>query len=86
MRTFFGFIRANTPPDTVLLANMDGAFFLNTGRKTVRGFAPNGFDLYYAARRSAVTPDELSKALSISRAAYLALTPDNGLAESASIP
>ena len=63
MRTLFGFIRANTAPDSILLANLDGAFFLNTGRKTVRGFVPNEFDLYYRARQSTVTPDQLSKAI-----------------------
>ena len=84
MRMFFGFIRANTAPDSVLLANMDGAFFLNTGRKTIRGVAPNGFDLYYAERRSAATPGELSKAILMSHVAYVVLTPDSGLAESAS--
>jgi hypothetical protein len=84
MRTLFDFIRAKTAPDSVLLANMDGAFFLNTGRKTVRGFAPNGFDLFYSARPSAVTPDRLSNAILMSHVAYVALTPDRGLAESAS--
>jgi hypothetical protein len=82
MRTLFDFIRANTPPDTVLLANMDGAFFLNTGRKTVRGFAPNGFDLFYAARQSSITPDRLSNAILMSHVTYVVLTPDRGLAES----
>jgi hypothetical protein len=84
MRQLFAFIRGNTAPDDVLLANMDGAFFLNTGRKTVRGFAPNGFDLYYAARRSAVTPDQLSNAILASHVAYVVVTPDRGQAESAS--
>jgi len=84
MRTLFGFIRANTAPDSVLLANMDGALFLNTGRKTVRGYVPNGFDLYYAARQSAVTPDRLSNAIVASHVSYVVLTPDLGLAESAS--
>jgi hypothetical protein len=84
MRLLFGFIRANTAPDSILLANMDGAFFLNTGRKTVRGFAPNGFNMFYAARPSAVTPDRLLNAISTSRVSYIVLTPDRGLAESAS--
>jgi hypothetical protein len=84
MRMLFAFIRANTAPDSVLLANMDGAFFLNTGRKTIRGFTPKGFDLYYAARQSAATPDELSNAIVMARVAYVVLTPDRGLAESAS--
>jgi Dolichyl-phosphate-mannose-protein mannosyltransferase len=84
MRMLFDFIRANTAPDSVLLANMDGAFFLNTGRKTVRGFTPNGFDLFYAARQTAVTPDRLSNAILTFHVSYVVLTPDRGLAESAS--
>jgi hypothetical protein len=84
MNTLFGFIRANTASESVLLANPDGAFFLNTGRKAVRGFAPNGFDLFYAARLSAATPDQLSNAIVRERVGYVVLTPDVGLAESAS--
>jgi hypothetical protein len=84
MRRMFGFIRANTTPDSVLLANLDGAFFLNTGRNTVRGFAPNGYDLFYAARQSGATPDQLSNAIASERVNYVVLTPDLGLPESAS--
>ena len=84
MQTLFGFIRANTAPGSVLLANLDGLFFLNTGRKTVRGFTPNGFDLFYAVRQSAATPDQLSNAIVQQRAGYVVLTPDLGLAESES--
>jgi hypothetical protein len=83
MQKLCGFIRASTPPDSVLLANLDGAFFLNTGRKAVRGFAPNGFDLFYAARQSAATPDQLSNTIERERVHYVVLTPDRGLAESA---
>jgi hypothetical protein len=84
MQKLFGFIKADTAPDSVLLANMDGLFYLNTGRKAVRGFVPNGFELYYAPRISAVTPDQLSNAILQARVNYVALTPDSGLAESAS--
>jgi hypothetical protein len=84
MQRLFGFIRANTAPDGILLANLDGTFFLNTGRKAIRGFAPNGYDLFYAARQSAATPDQLSNAIERERVNYVVLTPDRGLAESAS--
>ncbi len=84
MRKLFGFIRENTPENSVLLANLDPVFYLNTGRRTVRGFAPNGFDLYYAPRQTAVTPDRLSHAILAARVNYVVLTPDRGLAESAS--
>jgi uncharacterized membrane protein len=84
MRKLFSFIRDNTEVNSVLLANQDGEFFLNTGRKAIRGFAPNGFNLFYAARQSAVTPDQLSNAIVQAHVQYVVLTPDRGLAESAS--
>ena len=40
METLFAFIRANTAPDAVLLADLDPVFYLNTGRPTVRSFTP----------------------------------------------
>lgn len=84
MRTLFQFIRATTGADDVLLANLDSTFYLNTGRKTVRGFAPNYFDLYYLKRQSAVTPDQLSRTIAEEHVTWLVLTPDRGLAESPS--
>ena len=82
MQKMFNFIKTDTAPDSILLANMDGVFYLNTGRKTIRGFTPNGFDLYYAPRPSVVTPDQLSNAILQARVNYVALTPDIGLPES----
>ena len=77
------YIRANTAPDAVLLANLDRAFFLNTSRKTVRGFVPNHFDLYYLERQS-ISPDELSRAIIREGVGWVIVTPDRGLAESSS--
>lgn len=84
MEKVFGSIRANTAADAVLLTNLDRTFYLNTGRKAIRGFEPDGFEMYYGPRQSPVSPDQLSKAILEQRAAYVALTPDRGLAESAS--
>lgn len=84
MQKLFGFIRMNTPPDSVLLANLDSAFYLRTGRKAVRGFDPNDFDLFYAVGQSVVTPDRLSSAILDAQVGYVVLTPDRGLPESAS--
>jgi hypothetical protein len=83
MEKLFTLIRAGTTPASVLLANTDSVFYLNTGRKAVRGFVPGGFDLFYAPRQSAITPDRLSNAILQSNAGYVALTPDAGLPESA---
>jgi hypothetical protein len=82
MQKLFALIRANTDPASVLLANQDAVVYLNTGRKAVRGFVPNGFDLYYAARQSAITPDKLSNAIRESHVSYVVLTPDADFAES----
>lgn len=83
MQKLFAFIKAHTDPASVLLANQDAVFYLNTDRKAIRGFVPNGFDLYYAARQSAITPDRLSNAIRQSHVSYVVLTPDTGFAESA---
>jgi hypothetical protein len=82
MQKLFALIRANTDPASVLLANQDALVYLNTGRKTIRGFVPSGFDLYYAVRQSAITPDKLSNAIRDSHVSYVVLTPDADFAES----
>ncbi len=84
MRKLFAYIRANLPGDTILLANLDPLVFLNTGRKAVRGFTPDGYSLYYAQRQEGITPDRLSAAIVASQVNYVVLTPDRDFAESAS--
>jgi hypothetical protein len=82
LQKLFTSIRANTPPDAVLLTDLDGMFFLNTGRKAIRGFNPNGYDLSYAPRQSSVSPDQLSKAILEQHVSYVVLVPDRNLPES----
>ena len=84
METLFAFIRANTPQDAVLLADLDPVFYLNTGRATVRGFTPDSFRNYYAPGGTLVTPDQLHAAMLRDRVSYVVLTPDADLPESAS--
>jgi hypothetical protein len=81
--TMSGYIRAHTASDAVLLANLDGTFYLSTARKTTRGFVPDPFSLYYLDRPS-ISPDELSKSIIREGVGWLVLTPDRGLAESSS--
>ena len=50
MEKLFGFVRANTPPTAVLLADLDPVFAINTGRTTVRGFVPDSYRSYYVCR------------------------------------
>lgn len=83
MEKLFGFIRSNTSPEIILLANDDDLFSVETGRKTIRGFVPNGFELFYSPRPSIVSPDVLTNAITAGQVRYVVLTPDRGLAESA---
>jgi hypothetical protein len=84
MRKLFAFIASGVPPDAVLLANLDPLVFLNTGRKAVRGFAPDGYSLFYAQHQEGVTPDQLAAAIVSDQVNYVVLTPDRDFAESAS--
>jgi hypothetical protein len=84
LQKLYGFIRDNTAPESVVLANLDALQFLNTGRKAVRGFAAKDFDLYYGTTESPVSPDQLSRTIVESNVNYLVLTPDHDLPESAS--
>ena len=83
MERLFAFIRSNTPPDAVLVANLEPLFYLNTGRKTIRGFAPDYFHSVYQAGGVAVTPDGLAAAVLAENCNYIALTPDRNFVESA---
>jgi hypothetical protein len=84
METLFAYIRANTAPDDALLADLDPVFYVNTGRATLRGFEPDNYRNYYGPPGSLVTPDQLRAAVLHNRVAYVVLTPDRDLPESAS--
>ena len=66
MQKLFAWINANTPPDTVLMANLDPVFYLNTNRTTVRGF--DG---------TAASPGELRAAVLHDHVGYVVLTPES---------
>jgi hypothetical protein len=83
LEKMFAYIRAQTPLDALLMANLDPMFYLNTGRKTTRGFVPDGYRLYYAPKNSLVTPDRLTHDINENGVGYVALTPDTELPESA---
>jgi hypothetical protein len=82
MQLLFTYLREKTPPDAVILANLDPVFYLNTGRKAIRGFFPTGYKLYYAPSQSVITPDQLSAEMARNGVTYVALTPDRDFAES----
>ena len=83
MDKLFAFIRRNTPPDAILAANNDPLFYLNTNRKTVRAFVPDGYKTFYQSGGQTVNARQLSSGLRAAGAGYVALTPDRDLAESA---
>jgi hypothetical protein len=83
LEKMFTYIRAQTPADAVVMANLDAMFYLNTGRKATRGFVPDGYRLYYAPKNSSVTPDRLTHDVNENGVGYVALTPDAGFPESA---
>jgi hypothetical protein len=84
LQKLFGRIRTVTPPASILLSASDALVYLNTGNKTVRGFVPSHFGLFYAPRRAGVTPDQLSTAILRQQIDYVVVTPENGFAESPS--
>jgi hypothetical protein len=83
MQLLFRYLRDRTPPDSVILANLDPVFYLNTGRKAIRGFFPDGYKLYYAPSNSVVMPDQLASEIIHNGVSYVALTPDRDFAEAA---
>jgi hypothetical protein len=65
----FSYIRSNTPPDAVILANLDPMFYLNTGRPAIR--PSNSF----------LTPDQVGKQILENGVDYVAITPDRDFPE-----
>jgi hypothetical protein len=81
MQLLFAYLRDNTPANAVIVANLDPVFYLNTGRKAIRGFSPNGYQLYYAPSPFVITPDQLAAEIMSNGVSYVALTPDRDFAE-----
>jgi hypothetical protein len=83
MQKMFAVIRANTPPNAVLMADLDPVYQLNTDRTTVRGFTPDGFRTWYAPPRPLVTPDELYATIPADHVGYVVMAPDREVPEAA---
>jgi Dolichyl-phosphate-mannose-protein mannosyltransferase len=73
----FDWIRTHTPADAVLLANPDPAFYLYTGRKALRGFHANPYDMFYAARHDEPlgTVTDLIRTILQERVGYIVRSP-----------
>ena len=50
IRELLDWIRQNTPQDSILLGNLDPAYYLYTGRKAVRGFSADPYLLFYSEK------------------------------------
>jgi len=74
----------NTPPDAVLMGNLDPVLYLYTERKSVRGFTTDPFRLHYAAT-SGVPPlgsaGEMLAVMRHYRVTYLVCAPNRGFRE-----
>jgi hypothetical protein len=83
MKLLFAYLKDKTPPDTVVMANLDPVFYLNTDRKAIRGFFPDGYKLYYgaSANNPVITPDIMAAEITHNGVNYVAITPDPDFAE-----
>lgn len=73
----FAWLRDNAPADAVVLANLDPAVYLYTGRKASRSVVASAYKLLYAP--DSPEPDAvaaLDEVLAASHATYLLVTPD----------
>jgi hypothetical protein len=82
MEKLFAFLRAKTPSNAVLMADLDPLFSVETGRKTVRGFVPNAYVALYGPPQTLVAPDQLLASLVREHVGYVVLTPDTEAPES----
>src|SRR5690242_10708961 len=78
----FDWLRNNSPPNSIFLANLDPSLFLYTGRKSMRDFVPDARKLFYAP--GSPTEDSLGSLEEIIRSSsadFLIVTPDKGFTE-----
>lgn len=81
IKTLCDYLKTQTPPESIVMANLDPVIYLNSGRKAVRGFSPNGFDLFYAPTRRPVRAAQLLQSIHDSQVDYVAISPDRDFAE-----
>jgi hypothetical protein len=84
MEKMFAWVRSNTPPDANVMANLDPLWYLNTGRKAIRGFTPDPYRTYYSPGLAPITAAGLSAEFLKSRPAYVVISPDRDFIESTS--
>jgi hypothetical protein len=78
----FAWLRTNTKRDAVILANLDPACFLYTGRKATRNLMVSTYSLFYAPDIPANGPAKsLEKLIHAAGASFLVMTPDRSPVE-----
>ena len=77
MSGLLAWLNRNTASDVVLMGNLDPALYLYTGRKSVRGFVQDPYQLHYAAgARPLGYPSDLLRAAEQYGVSYLVATPN----------
>lgn len=77
-------IRDRTPPDSIVLANLDPIFYLYTGRKAVRGFQFDPYGLFYTTGANGHplgTLADLSETIIRDRVTHLVRAPNSSYAQ-----
>lgn len=77
-RETFAWVAENTPGDAVLVGNLDPTLYLYTGRKAVRPFTADPYELYYSTREGRAplgTPRDLVARIEATGARYVVDTP-----------
>lgn len=80
-------IQRQTPPNAILIGNLDPLYYLYTGRKAVRGFAAKPFPLFYSHQPAETAenpiggPAQLLHSIQTSGATYWVDSPNSAFAE-----
>jgi hypothetical protein len=76
--------RRNTPPDAIFLSNIDPTIYLYTGRKAIRGFYADPFQLMYSGNSDATplgSARKLRETILQNGVTHVMVTPNYGYAE-----
>jgi hypothetical protein len=77
-------LRVNTPSNSVIAGNLDPMYFLYTGRRAIRAFETDAYQLYYrnqARSRPIGTAETLRARMLTHRVDFLVVTPNLGFGE-----
>ena len=77
IQELMGWVRQNTPEDSILLGNLDPVYYLYTGRKAVRGFSADPYLLFYSGKPETAlggVPDLIQRIVGY-RVRYIVRTP-----------